>query len=63
MKISKKHIIVMVSAIHPHPLVEYLSARSIASYDINPDQSMTPEAVHNRNGGEPWKTKNKRGRR
>jgi len=45
------------------PTEHYLTAKSISSYDINPDQSMTPEAVHIRNGGEPWKTKNKRGRR
>ncbi len=63
MNITKEDIINAVIALGPSSTVNYISARSIASYDINPDQSMTPEAVHNRNGGEPWKTKNKRGNR
>ena len=47
-----------------------LAARTI-NIDVSPCWSietrhslpMTPEAAHIRNGDEPWKTKNKRGRR
>jgi len=33
------------------------------SIESRPSLPMTPEAIHIRNGGEPWKTKNKRGGR
>ena len=44
-------------------LIRCVSEMPFSCIDAGSDNNNSAEAIHIRNGGEPWKTKNKRGRR
>ena len=53
-----------IMATEPLTEIHYITAMPYASYELGKiSNGNSAEYTHIRNGGEPWKTKNKRGRR